>query len=240
MRFGPEQAQCSTCGARTNSVNPGDPMPAHHVTPVTATNSNAPPLRTGGTGRTHVMTRPARLRWECLRLSMGVRALTEANTIGARLRALRVDRSMTQEELRDASGISLSLIRHLEQDARTSASLASLTKLAEALDCEISELVDKRDRMGGDRDGGSVLALRDVLLSPSLLPGFEDGDDGERLAVDDLSRGVRTSWEAYWEGRWGAELLARLPLMIGAARRAHTERAAGAVQPLALTYDLAS
>lgn len=166
--------------------------------------------------------------------------MSEANTIGARLRALRIDRGLTQEGLAELSGVSIHTIRPLEQDARTSTSLGTLTKLSDALDCEISELVDKRDKMGSDRDGGSVLALRDALLTPALLPGYEDGDGDDPMDVMDLQRQVRTSWEAYWGGRWGSELLAQLPLLLGEARRTHVALGTPAIEPLALVYDLAS
>lgn len=160
----------------------------------------------------------------------------DGNTIGDRLKRLRGDRGLTQEELAEASGISRDLISMLERGARTSARLSTIGALAHALDVEVSELVDRRDHLKGDRDGGSVLAVRDVLLNASLLPGIDPTDDGEPTPVDQLEAEVSEAWGRYWSGQFG-ELLALLPGLIGEARVTHT--ATGAVQPLALAYELA-
>src|SRR3954447_14249412 len=92
-------------------------------------------------------------------------------------------------------------------------------------------------RIGADRDGGRVLALRDVLISPSLLPGIDSQDDREPTPVIELQRAVEAAADVYWKGDFGA-LLARLPGLIGEARHAHAAVGPGAVRPLALAYDL--
>lgn len=159
--------------------------------------------------------------------------------IGERLKWLRRERGMTQEELAAASGVSRDLIAKLEQGARRQARLSTLSGLATGLDCEISELVDKRERLGADRDGGSVLAVRNVLLSPSLLPGLDDGDDGEPTPLGDLERSVEAAWGRYWAGDFGA-LLAELPGLVGECRLTLASLGPRAVTPLALAYELTS
>jgi transcriptional regulator with XRE-family HTH domain len=166
--------------------------------------------------------------------------MTEASTsIGERLRLLRRDRGHTQEELAEISGVSKDLIAKLEQGRRETARITTLSKLADALDVEISELVDKRERLGADRDGGSVLALRDVLLSPELLPGLDLDDSGEPTPPDQLMHSVRKAWHRYWVGDFG-DVLATLPGLIGEARLAHSVLGAAAAEPLTSAYDLAS
>jgi transcriptional regulator with XRE-family HTH domain len=158
-------------------------------------------------------------------------------SIGDRLRRLRGDRGLTQEELAEKSGVHKNLISMLERGVRTSARLSTVSKLAHGLDIELGELVDRRDHMKSDRDGGRVLAVRDVLLDPSLLPGVDADDDGAPTPLDQLKANVTKGWERYRAGRFG-ELLAMLPGLIGEARITHA--AIGAAQWLALSYDLAS
>ncbi len=63
---------------------------------------------------------------------------TEA-AVGERLRAIRVVRRKTLKEVADAAGVSESFVSQLER-GRTSASVASLQKLAAALGIEVSDL----------------------------------------------------------------------------------------------------
>lgn len=163
--------------------------------------------------------------------------MSESGTIGSRLRAIRRERSLTQEELAEAAGVSREIVAKLEQGRRQSARTTTLMKLSDALDVDLSELIGKRERIGADRDGGRVLALRDVLISPSLLPGIDSQDDREPTAVAELQRAVYVATDAYWKGDFGG-LLARLPGLIGEARHAHTAIGQAAVRPLALAYDL--
>lgn len=53
--------------------------------------------------------------------------------IGQRLRAIRKDRMLTQEDLAEAAGVSRDLVAKLEQDVRSGARIKSLAALAEAL-----------------------------------------------------------------------------------------------------------
>jgi len=162
------------------------------------------------------------------------------STLGGRIREARRDRGMTQEALAAAAGVSVDLVSKLEQGRRQSARLTTLAKIANALDVQISDLVDGRDRLGTDRDGGSVLAVRDALLSPSLLPGLDEADDdGIPTPLDEMNRAVHAGWDAYWAGRFG-DVLAALPGLIGEARVTHSALGAAAVHPLALAYALAS
>lgn len=165
--------------------------------------------------------------------------MPEASTIGTNLKRIRKERGLSQEALADAADVSVDLIQKLEQGRRSSARVTSLSKLAAGLDAELSSLVDKRERLGSDRDGGSVLAIRDVLLSPSLLPGLDSDDAGDATPIDQLEHSVTEAWRRYRSGDFG-ELLAMLPGLIGEARVTHSALGASAVQSLAQAYEVAS
>jgi transcriptional regulator with XRE-family HTH domain len=165
--------------------------------------------------------------------------LSESNTIGDRLRLIRRERNMTQEELAEAAGVSKEIVAKLEQGRRQSARTTTLMKLSDALDVDLSDLTGKRDRIGADRDGGRVLELRNALISPSTLPGIASEDDHAPTPAAELRRAVDAAADVYWRGDFGA-LLARLPGLIGEARHAHAGGSAEVVEPLALAYDLAA
>ncbi len=147
---------------------------------------------------------------------------------------------MTQEELAERSGLSRELIAKMEQGRRPSVRLTTLTRLAQALDLPLSELADNRPRLDGDRDGGSILAIRDVLLSPALLPGIDPGADaGEPTTLARLNEAVDRAADAHWTGQFGP-LAATLPALIGEARLTWQMTGPPAATPLARAYDLAA
>ena len=160
--------------------------------------------------------------------------------IGNRLKRLRTERALSQAELAELADVSQDLIAKLEQGTRQSARLTSLTRLANALDVELSELIDNRPRIDRTYDGGSFLAVRDTLLSPSHLPWIDRHDDGgEPTPLDDLQRVVESGWEDYWAGRFG-RLAGTLPAMIGEARITASALGTSAAAALAQSYQLAA
>jgi Predicted transcriptional regulators len=142
--------------------------------------------------------------------------MAEPGTIGRQIRAFRHERGLTQEQLAERAQVSVDLVKKLEQGARQDARATFLMRLAKALDVDLSELTGKRPRISRD-DGVSVQAIRDVLLTPSLLPGFEPEDDGEPASAEELSRAVAQAWTLYWSGDF-AELTRRLPGLVAEAR----------------------
>ncbi|MCW2900423.1 MAG: family transcriptional regulator [Streptosporangiaceae bacterium] len=163
--------------------------------------------------------------------------MSEISTIGARLKAIRRERNMTQEGLAAAADVSRDVIAKLEQGRRQWARAETLMKLANALDVDLSDFTGKRDRIGSDRDGGRVLALRNALISPTMLPDIDDQSGAEPVSVEDLHRSVAAAVATYWRGDFGA-LLATLPGLITDARRTHASAGTSATQSLALAYDL--
>ena len=68
-----------------------------------------------------------------------------ALTFGEQLRELRTARSMTQGQLAERCGTSISAISNFEA-GNNSPTLGTLLRLADALECNVSELVAVLDR----------------------------------------------------------------------------------------------
>jgi transcriptional regulator with XRE-family HTH domain len=170
--------------------------------------------------------------------------MAQDGALGDRLRRKRRENSLTQEELASLSGVSQVMIAKIEQ-GRRQPRLTILAQLATALDIPLSELVDNRPRLDGRREGASVLAIRDALLSPALLPGIDQasggggGGGGEPTPLPQLRAAVVQAARMYWAGEF-AQLATILPALLGEARL--TAQAAGppAHSLLAQSYDLAA
>jgi transcriptional regulator with XRE-family HTH domain len=161
-----------------------------------------------------------------------------AVTIGERLRQLRSERGLTQEQLAGLAAVSVDLVKKLEQGRRESARLSSLAALADSLDVPLSELTDKRPRLDGAGDR-LVLGLRDVLLSPDLLPGMEADDDRGPTPTPRLQSLLDDGWRDYWAGRF-VELARRTPALVTEARYTQRAGTAGGHLILSQAYQLAA
>lgn len=168
--------------------------------------------------------------------------MDDANTIGAALKRVRQERGLSQEGLAEAAGLSKDLIQKLEQGRRKTCRLTSLMKLANALDVDMADLTGKRERLGAERDGGSVLAIRDAILVPALMPGLaglDADDDGTPTPLPDLEDAVSRSWRSYWDGDFGP-LVAAIPGLIAEARLTHRTVGPAAAAAMAQSYQLAA
>jgi transcriptional regulator with XRE-family HTH domain len=157
-------------------------------------------------------------------------------TIGDRLRRLRSERGLTQEQLAERAGVSVDLIKKLEQGRRESARLTSLTALATALDVPRSDLLDKRPRLDGDQ--GLMLRIRDAILSLDVLDAGEVTDEPP-APVATLWEHVGVGWRDHWAGRF-TDLAKTLPALIAETRHAFDAGGADASGPLAQAYQLAA
>ncbi|WP_131739365.1 helix-turn-helix domain-containing protein [Actinomadura roseirufa] len=167
--------------------------------------------------------------------------MPDASTIGLTLKRIRKERGLSQEALAEKAGLSKDTVAKLEQGRRRGERTTTLMRLANALDVDLGELTGRRERVGG-REGASVLAVRDVILAPSLLPGvggLDAADSGEPTALPDLESAVARGWRMYWEGDLTA-LTAAVPGLVAEARLTQRSIGARAAVPLSRAYQLAA
>lgn len=165
--------------------------------------------------------------------------MTDDETLGARLRKKRRESGLTQEELAAASGVSQVMIAKVEQGRRIPR-MPLLFQLARALDIPLSELIDNRPRLDGRSHGASILAMRDALLPPSLLPGMNPGiEDREPAPAAELRATLTEAARLYWTGQF-SELAAILPPLITEARLSSEAEGMPGCSLLAQVYDLAA
>ncbi|MCO5974221.1 helix-turn-helix domain-containing protein [Actinoallomurus soli] len=170
--------------------------------------------------------------------------MSEPDNIGDRLRSLRDERSMTRRELADDSGVDVALIEKLEHGRRGTARLTWLTRLADALNVEVSRLLGGRrsEERGAERapgPPGDVQDLGDVVASVDSMPGMDTDDAGEAPDLAELNAAVDAAWHAYRMGNM-TRLAGLLPGLIGEARLASSELGASAAGPLAEAHQLAA
>ncbi|WP_410620654.1 helix-turn-helix domain-containing protein [Amycolatopsis sp. cmx-8-4] len=131
--------------------------------------------------------------------------VTTGSTIGERIRELR-NGWMTQQELATAAGVSVDLVRKLEQGIRHTCSVSSLARLARALDVDMAALLAKPTPPPTTEPDSGLIAIRRVLTSVEDLTG--GGHDVEPASLIEAERTVDYLWGSYWSGRY--ELLASL------------------------------
>lgn len=134
-------------------------------------------------------------------------------SLGERIRELR-GKLYTQRELAERAGVSIDLVRKLEQGARNTASVASLHKLALALDVNLADLVG-RARLPEQDPAEGVTALRHAVSGVDDLLG--EPPSADPLLVIDVNRELTYLWGAYWSGRY-ENLTALLPPVLGSLR----------------------
>lgn len=162
------------------------------------------------------------------------------DTIGARIKKLRGN-TMTQQELADRSGVSISLIRALEQGQRETASVPSLHKLATALDTDTATLLGKTTTMPGAPDTGVMAVRRALTPVDDLLD--EIVHDVDPVDPVEARRLTEYGWGLYWSGRYdqlAALLPTALPQLRATAHAADSAHRSGAHESLARGYWLAA
>ena len=91
-------------------------------------------------------------------------------TIGQRIAQLRNGR-MTQQELATAAGVSVDLVRKLEQGNRHTLSISSLHRIAGALDVDAGELLSKTTPLPDAGEHSGAVAIRRALTYVGDLIG---------------------------------------------------------------------
>ncbi|MER6999486.1 helix-turn-helix domain-containing protein [Streptomyces sp. NPDC000410] len=128
----------------------------------------------------------------------------EEPSIGDRVARLRMRRKLTQEGLAERAGLSVDVIRKLEQGVRQTARLTTLNALARALDVEPSTLVAQPTtfEVRSDDEQPSVLALRQAVSPVSDLLG-QESDPEEAPTVAQLRASLQSTERIRREGRMG-------------------------------------
>jgi transcriptional regulator with XRE-family HTH domain len=156
-------------------------------------------------------------------------------TIGQRIAQLRGAR-MTQTALAGAAGVSVDLIRKLEQGRRHTVSIGSLQRIARALDVDAADLLSKTRTLPDPGEHSGAVAIRRALTNVDDLIG--DEPDGEPLTLDEARRAVTYGWGAYWAGRY-EQLGQLLPGAIGQLRAtAHEASTADRAEALDLAAQI--
>ena len=166
-------------------------------------------------------------------------AADDAVPIGVQLRRIRGERGLTQEGLAERAGVSVDLIKKLEQGSRATARLATLIALANALDVSLSQLTDKQTALDEAQPASSappgrgptvsaetgwrqMLDQTALLAAPGLAPRM--GMDAFRAAgrvnpasIDDLAQVAahyRRAYHAIPASRLLPAALAHLDLVL--------------------------
>ncbi|MVO86555.1 helix-turn-helix domain-containing protein [Streptomyces sp. p1417] len=147
------------------------------------------------------------------------------------LRRLRRLASLTQEELAERSGVSVDVVRQLEQRRKHSARLPTLHALANGLGVELTTLLGDPPAVssGGENDGPRFVAMRRAVMpalgAPDPLP------PGPGFSVGHLREQIADGWSKYHAAEFDPVLKA-LPGLLTDARSAtvperEADRAAG-------------
>jgi len=162
--------------------------------------------------------------------------------IGEQIARLRSAARMTQEQLAERAGISVDVIRRLEQGVRHSARLNTLTKIASALGAELSVIITPRTTFAPEPDRG-IPAIREAITSSTVdqLGGLAESDAD--IDLTRLTASVDSAWHIWQRGEYS--ILGRLlPELVAEARHAAKESSGGeqehACSLLATVFELAA
>lgn len=140
--------------------------------------------------------------------------------LGVRLAQLRRVADLTQEGLAERSGVSVDVVRKLEQQRKHSARLPTLHALATGLGVELTTLLGDPPAVpsNGDAEPPQLVALRRAIMPPLFAPP-PPRDAAESLSLPLLRAEVSDGWSLYHGAQFG-RLLDVLPDIIADARLA--------------------
>lgn len=152
--------------------------------------------------------------------------------LGERLGRLRRFADLTQEGLADRSGVSVDVVRKLEQRRKHSARLPTLHALAKGLGVELTSLLGDPPGVPstGAADPPALVAVRRAIMPPLFAPPTES-TGAEALSPALLRAEITQAWTLYHAAAFD-QVTAALPDIIGDARLVAAvgsadERAAG-------------
>jgi len=136
--------------------------------------------------------------------------------LGDRLARLRRLAGLTQEEVAERSGVSVDVVRKLEQHRKHSARLPTLHALAKGLGTEVTTLLGDPPAVAsnGAPDPPALIELRRAIM-PSLVP--KPPGDLAGLSISVLRQEIADAWTLYHSADF-ARLLLVLPDIVNEAR----------------------
>lgn len=139
--------------------------------------------------------------------------------LGDRLARLRRLANVTQEDLAERSGVSVDVIRKLEQHRKHSARLPTLHKLASGLGIEVTGLLGDPPALSDAGDESPALVAVRRAIMPSPLTVAPEPDGAEPLSLDLVKVEIAEGWTLYHAAEFG-QLAQALPGIIEDARLA--------------------
>jgi transcriptional regulator with XRE-family HTH domain len=137
--------------------------------------------------------------------------------LGDRLARLRRIADLSQERLSERSGVSVEVIRKLEQHRKHSVRLPTLHKLASGLGVEVTALLgDSPALSAGQGESPALVAIRRAIM-PSPLASTPEPENAEPLSLDLLRAEIAEGWTLYHAAEFG-QLMRSLPEIIDDAR----------------------
>lgn len=132
--------------------------------------------------------------------------------LGNKIRRLRQDRQLTQQQMAERLGISASYLNLIEHDERP-VTVALLLKLGNAFNVDLQELSDDAERR-------LALSLREVFADPGLAAAAVDPEEIRQLvaAAPKAGRAVVELYRAWRTARDDAQALS-LGLPSGTTKR---------------------
>jgi transcriptional regulator with XRE-family HTH domain len=120
-----------------------------------------------------------------------------AEHLGERLARLRRARDLTQDALAERAGVSVDVVRKLEQQRKHSARLHTLHALSAGLGIELTALLGDPPAVGrnGDEPPGLLAVRRALLPAPFPLPAAPIEDSGPTLDV--VRAEIARGWTLY-------------------------------------------
>lgn len=138
--------------------------------------------------------------------------------LGDRLSKLRRMAGLTQEQVAERSGMSVDVIRKLEQHRKRSARLPTLHALAKGLGVEVITLLGDPPGVAsnGAPDPPALVDLRRAVM-PSLVPKSPDMSDLGALSTEVVRQEIAGGWSLYHAADFG-QLITILPGIIADTR----------------------
>ncbi|GFH36805.1 helix-turn-helix domain-containing protein [Streptomyces pacificus] len=138
--------------------------------------------------------------------------------LGDRMAGLRRLADLTQEGLSERSGVSVDVIRKLEQHRKHSARLPTLHSLAKGLGVELTALLGDPPGVpsSGEADPPQLVAVRRAIMPPLFAPPVEPAGV-ERLSLPVLRAELSEGWTLYHAAEFG-RLMDVLPGIVADAR----------------------